>query len=260
MAQRTTLNSSRACRTRSDSARTLHSRRQPTVVSVGADARGRTHRRATGDRRQRRADAAPDRRSGLQSRSARRRQPCGSARGRPCAARMLSIPATACGCERYREWRAADRSNIVRFTDGLVRLFSQPFGPIKALRDVGHARVRSHAGGEGRAVAAFAGCGRRIPNWRAARAGSMMRKPDFHILIVGGGMVGACAAALAAANPHLADLRIAVLEAHPPSLPPPDRVTSICACLPSRAPRNGSSPQIGAWPLVPAQFFHRTRT
>src|SRR5688572_5456257 len=39
--------------------------------------------------------------------------------------------------ERYREWRAADRSNIVRFTDGLVRLFTQPFGPIKALRDVG---------------------------------------------------------------------------------------------------------------------------
>ncbi len=39
--------------------------------------------------------------------------------------------------QRYREWRAADRSNIVRFTDGLVRLFSQPLGPIKTLRDVG---------------------------------------------------------------------------------------------------------------------------
>lgn len=39
--------------------------------------------------------------------------------------------------ERYREWRIADRSNIVRFTDGLVRLFTQPLGPIKALRDVG---------------------------------------------------------------------------------------------------------------------------
>lgn len=39
--------------------------------------------------------------------------------------------------QRYREWRAADRTNIVRFTDGLVRLFSQPLGPIKLLRDVG---------------------------------------------------------------------------------------------------------------------------
>jgi 2-octaprenyl-6-methoxyphenol hydroxylase len=39
--------------------------------------------------------------------------------------------------EHYREWRAADRTNIVRFTDGLVRLFMQPFGPAKLLRDVG---------------------------------------------------------------------------------------------------------------------------
>jgi 2-octaprenyl-6-methoxyphenol hydroxylase len=39
--------------------------------------------------------------------------------------------------EHYREWRAADRTNIVRFTDGLVRLFAQPFGPAKLLRDVG---------------------------------------------------------------------------------------------------------------------------
>lgn len=38
---------------------------------------------------------------------------------------------------RYREWRAADRTNIVRFTDGLVRVFAQPFGPVRALRDVG---------------------------------------------------------------------------------------------------------------------------
>lgn len=39
--------------------------------------------------------------------------------------------------QRYREWRAADRGNIVRFTDGLVRLFSQPLGPIKLLRNAG---------------------------------------------------------------------------------------------------------------------------
>lgn len=39
--------------------------------------------------------------------------------------------------QKYREWRAADRGNIVRFTDGLVRLFSQPLGPLKLLRNVG---------------------------------------------------------------------------------------------------------------------------
>jgi 2-octaprenyl-6-methoxyphenol hydroxylase len=39
--------------------------------------------------------------------------------------------------EHYREWREDDRRNIVRFTDGLVRLFLQPFGPAKLLRDAG---------------------------------------------------------------------------------------------------------------------------
>jgi 2-octaprenyl-6-methoxyphenol hydroxylase len=39
--------------------------------------------------------------------------------------------------QRYREWRGSDRSRIVGFTDGLVRLFTQPFGPAKLLRDAG---------------------------------------------------------------------------------------------------------------------------
>jgi 2-octaprenyl-6-methoxyphenol hydroxylase len=39
--------------------------------------------------------------------------------------------------QRYAQWRADDRGNIVRFTDGLVRLFNQPFAPVKMLRDVG---------------------------------------------------------------------------------------------------------------------------
>lgn len=39
--------------------------------------------------------------------------------------------------ERYRDWRQADRQKIVAFTDGLVRLFTQPFAPVKVLRDIG---------------------------------------------------------------------------------------------------------------------------
>jgi 2-octaprenyl-6-methoxyphenol hydroxylase len=39
--------------------------------------------------------------------------------------------------ERYRSWRGEDRRRIVAFTDGLVRLFANPFGPVKLLRDVG---------------------------------------------------------------------------------------------------------------------------
>jgi len=38
---------------------------------------------------------------------------------------------------RYREWRESDRGKIVGFTDGLVRLFTQPFGPVKFARDLG---------------------------------------------------------------------------------------------------------------------------
>ncbi len=39
--------------------------------------------------------------------------------------------------DRYREWRTSDRQKIVGFTDGLVRLFSQPLGVVKLARNVG---------------------------------------------------------------------------------------------------------------------------
>jgi 2-octaprenylphenol hydroxylase len=79
-------------------------------------------------------------------------------------------------------------------------------------------------------------------------------KTGFHILIIGGGMVGACVAALAASHRQFADLRIAVLEANPPTMPPPDaaddidlRVSAI-----SRASERILS-EIGAWPLIPGR-------
>lgn len=75
-------------------------------------------------------------------------------------------------------------------------------------------------------------------------------RPDFHIIIVGGGMVGACAAALAAANPHLAELRIAVLEANPPSPPSGDLDLRVSAV--SRASQRILA-AVGAWPLVSPQ-------
>jgi 2-octaprenylphenol hydroxylase len=75
-------------------------------------------------------------------------------------------------------------------------------------------------------------------------------RPDFHIIIVGGGMVGACAAALAATNPHLGELRIAVLEAKPPSPPAGDLDLRVSAV--SRASQRILA-AVGAWPLIAPQ-------
>ena len=39
--------------------------------------------------------------------------------------------------QRYAEWRAADRRLLVRFTDGLVKLFGARLGPLRAARSFG---------------------------------------------------------------------------------------------------------------------------
>jgi 2-octaprenyl-6-methoxyphenol hydroxylase len=37
----------------------------------------------------------------------------------------------------YDEWRAADRRGVIAFTDGLVRMFANPLGVVRRLRNVG---------------------------------------------------------------------------------------------------------------------------
>jgi 2-octaprenyl-6-methoxyphenol hydroxylase len=39
--------------------------------------------------------------------------------------------------EAYAQWRDQDQRRIVAFTDGLVRLFATPFGPLRVLRSAG---------------------------------------------------------------------------------------------------------------------------
>jgi 2-octaprenyl-6-methoxyphenol hydroxylase len=46
-------------------------------------------------------------------------------------------PGSAALTSAYDEWRAADRREIIGFTDGLVRLFSAPWGPVRHLRNLG---------------------------------------------------------------------------------------------------------------------------
>ncbi|MGH8177038.1 MAG: 2-octaprenyl-3-methyl-6-methoxy-1,4-benzoquinol hydroxylase, partial [Steroidobacter sp.] len=79
-------------------------------------------------------------------------------------------------------------------------------------------------------------------------------RPDFHILIIGGGMVGACAAALAASTRELADLRIAVLEARPPTAPPPDDDVELRVSAVSRASERILS-AVDAWRLIPSRHL-----
>jgi 2-octaprenylphenol hydroxylase len=78
---------------------------------------------------------------------------------------------------------------------------------------------------------------------------------DFDILIVGGGMVGACTAALLAQEPTMADARIALLEAHPPTMPPADNDVDLRVSAISRASERVLT-RAQAWSLIPAE--HRS--
>ncbi len=78
---------------------------------------------------------------------------------------------------------------------------------------------------------------------------------DFDLLIVGGGLVGACLAALAAGDRELSHLKIGMLEAHPPIQPPDDRDIDLRVSAISRASERilGSC---DAWARIPTQ--HRS--
>jgi 2-octaprenylphenol hydroxylase len=76
---------------------------------------------------------------------------------------------------------------------------------------------------------------------------------DFDILIVGGGMVGACVAALLAQEPTLTDVRVAVLEANPPIMPPADNDIDIRVSAISRASERILT-HAGAWSHIPLKY------
>ncbi len=76
-------------------------------------------------------------------------------------------------------------------------------------------------------------------------------KPDFDVLIVGGGLVGACLAGLMASERPLQGLRIGLIEAHPPAQPPPEGVDLRVSAV-SRASQ-AILARAGAWTLAATQ-------
>ena len=76
---------------------------------------------------------------------------------------------------------------------------------------------------------------------------------DFHVVVVGGGMVGASAAALLAANPELSRLRIAILESAP-AVPPEDSEIDLRVSAVSRASERILC-AIGAWQAIPEAYL-----
>lgn len=78
-------------------------------------------------------------------------------------------------------------------------------------------------------------------------------RTDFDVLVVGGGMVGACLAAAAANDRELGRLRIALLDANPPTQPPVDAAIDLRVSAVSRASQRILE-SFGAWPLIPEGY------
>jgi 2-polyprenylphenol 6-hydroxylase len=76
---------------------------------------------------------------------------------------------------------------------------------------------------------------------------------QFDIVIIGGGMVGACVAALIASEPALSDVRVALIEAHLPSMPPPNSDVDLRVSAISRASERILQ-RAQAWPHVPLEY------
>jgi 2-octaprenyl-6-methoxyphenol hydroxylase len=53
------------------------------------------------------------------------------------AARAAFDPGERAMLDEYDAWRAADRSGVIAFTDGLIRTFSNPLRSVRALRNLG---------------------------------------------------------------------------------------------------------------------------
>ena len=156
--------------------------------------------------------------------------------------------------ERYAAERAPDREAVIRFTDSLVRGFGLPLATLRRarghgllafdlLRPVKHEFARRTMGLAGRQPRLVRGLPLR---------GSPVMKRDFDVVVVGGAMAGAGAAALLAATPATAGLRVALVEPRPASAPEPGAPLDIRVSALSRASQQLLE-RTGAWAAVAAR-------
>ena len=79
-----------------------------------------------------------------------------------------------------------------------------------------------------------------------------MSRPDFDVVIGGGGMVGAALAALLASRCHASGLRIALIEPRPALMPLPQEPLDVRVSAVSRAGQQLLT-EVAAWPLLQAR-------
>lgn len=93
-----------------------------------------------------------------------------------------------------------------------------------------------------------------MPHTLMGRSVGRLMRSDFDLLIIGGGLVGACLAGLAASDRELSRLKIALLEAHPPTQPPEDASVDLRVSAISRASQRILD-ACGAWSRLSGQHL-----
>ncbi len=128
-------------------------------------------------------------------------------------ARDDADPGSATLLREYDAWRRADRGGVIAFTDGLVRLFSNPLSSVSAVAQLGTARVRSAASRKIRAVAPQHRRRRPCSQTRPRRGADVNRgrSPEFDVIIVGAGVIGTVMASLLLARKLSTPGRVAVV-------------------------------------------------
>jgi 2-octaprenyl-6-methoxyphenol hydroxylase len=86
-------------------------------------------------------------------------------------ARQRLDPGAATLLQRHAQRRQADRDATIAFSDGLVRLFSQPFAPLRALRSLGLFALDTIPGLDARLVAGAMGFRGDVPRLALADGG-----------------------------------------------------------------------------------------